>query len=57
MMPPEVGHGFGAQNVGLLWGHSMPVLSGSTPLWLVFYVFPIVEADRRMKSGIEFLLA
>jgi hypothetical protein len=54
MMPPEGGHAPGAQNVGLPWDHSMSVVSSSTPLWLVFHVFGIVETDRRMKSGIGF---
>ena len=54
MMPPEGGHGLGAQNVKFPWEHSMSVASSSAPLWLGFHVFGIVETDRRMKSGIEF---
>jgi hypothetical protein len=55
MIPPEGGHGPGAQNVGLPWHHSMSMVSSSTPLWCILGVFGIVETDRRMKSGgIEF---
>jgi hypothetical protein len=54
MMPPEGDHGLSAQNVGLLWDHSMLVMSSSTPLSPVFLVFGIVETDGRMKPGIEF---
>jgi hypothetical protein len=54
MMPPEGGHGPGAQNVGFAWERSISLASSSTPLWLGFHVFGIVETDRRMKSGIEF---
>ena len=55
MIPPEGGHGSGAQNVGLPWDHSISVVSSSTPLWCVLNVFGIFGTDRRMKSGgIEF---